>query len=112
MLQSMFPFDIFGFINGIFILVFVIVIVFLIIVIIIVYKLFHSNVDDVKKGSVNIYRKLPTQSHNASVEISKETIKEKLVEDKEVNTCKYCGEKIGDSAQFCPFCGSDLSKNG
>ena len=112
MLQSFFPFDIFGFFSGFFILVFVIVIIFLIIVIIIVYKILHSNVDDVKKKSVNIYRKRPSQSQNASVEKSKENTKEKLTKDKEVSTCIYCGEKIGDSVKFCPFCGSDLSING
>ena len=51
MLQDLFPFDIFGFINGIFVIVFVIVIIFFIIVILIVYKLIHLNVDNVKKKS-------------------------------------------------------------
>jgi len=109
MLQSFFPFDIFGFFSGFFILVFVIVIIFLIIVIIIVYKILHSNVDDVKKKSVNIYRKRPSQSQNASVEKSKENAEEELIKDKHVSICKYCGENVEETATYCPFCGSNLT---
>jgi hypothetical protein len=109
MLQSFFPVDIFGFISGIFILVFVIVIVFLIIVIIIVYKILHSNVDDVNRKSVKTPPDVFSQPQGFSVETTKETTKEKLGEEKEVNSCKYCGENIEENTAFCPYCGSNLT---
>ena len=104
MLQNMFPFDMFGFMSGIFIIIFVIAIIFFVIVVLIVYKLLHSNVDNVKKKSgkntivpnENIYK------------VSNEKVKKEVVAEKEISMCKYCGEKIEDTATFCPFCGSNL----
>ncbi len=102
----MFPFDIFGFIGGVFILIFVIVIIVFIVVIIIIYKILHSNVNDVKRKSVettNIYKA-------SNITIPKEEIKQETIKKNEINTCKYCGEEIEDKAVFCPFCGSNLSE--
>ena len=99
MLHTMFQFDIFGFISGFFILVFVIAIIFFVIVILIVYKLLHSNVENVKKKSIKA-TSLPIEN---AIESPKEKVK------KEINTCKYCGENIEDNATFCPFCGSNLT---
>ena len=100
----MFPFDIFGFIGGFFILVFVIVIIIFIIVIVIVYKLLHSNVDNVKKKSLKVTN-IPVEDISNT---SKENVKEELKTEEIMNTCKYCGERIEETATFCPFCGSNL----
>ena len=106
MLQNMFPFDIFGFMSGMFILIFVIVIIVFIIVIIIVYKLLHTNVENVKKSKF----KLPKlRAENAGTTFV-ETDKEDLTVEKMSSKCKYCGEKIEDDIAFCPFCGSNLSE--
>lgn len=105
MLQNSFPFDIFGFLSGFFILIFVIAIIFFVIVILIVYKLLHSNVDNVKKKSV----KVPAIPVDKISNTSKETAKEEFKIEKSIRTCKYCGEKIDENATFCPFCGSNLT---
>ena len=106
MLQTMFPFDIFGFFSGFFILIFIIVIVIFVIVIIIIYKLLHTNVDNVKTKKKTIKTgSLPSENKYRA---SNEIVKDKLVTEKEVNICKYCGERIEDNAPFCPFCGSNL----
>ena len=106
MLQNLFPFDIFGFMSGFFFLVFVIVIIFFVIVILIVYKLLHSNVENVhaKKKPVNAGSSLIENNFTSS----NEEVKKKLIIENEINICKYCGEKIEDTATFCPFCGSNL----
>lgn len=106
MLQDMFPFDIFGFFSGFFILIFIIVIVIFVIVIIIIYKLLHTNVDDVKtKKKADKTRNLPRVNRYRA---SNEIIKDKLVTEKKINMCKYCGERIEDKTTFCSFCGSNL----
>ncbi len=106
MLQSMFPFDIFGFFSGFFILIFVIVIIIFVIVIIIIYKLLHTNVDNVKtrKKAVKAGESPRKNIYRASTE----PVKDKLVTEKKINTCKYCGERIEEKATFCSFCGSNL----
>ena len=100
----MFPSDIFGFISGFFILIFVIAIIFFIVVIFIVYKLLHTNVDNVKKKHVKSNNKI-TES---IIDISKESSKNELKAEKFINTCIYCGENIEDKATYCPYCGSNL----
>ena len=105
MLLELFPFDIFNFISGIFILVFVIVIIFFIIVILIVYKLLHTNVYNVKKKAVKVIE-APIEN---SVSVSKEKEKEELITVKDVSVCKYCGENVEENVTFCPFCGSNLT---
>ncbi|MBY9008326.1 MAG: zinc ribbon domain-containing protein [Candidatus Lokiarchaeota archaeon] len=102
--QNMFPFDIFGFMSGMFVLIFVIAMIFFIIVIIIVYKLLHTNVDNVKKKSVKITN-IPNES---VIKASKENAKDKLITEEIVSTCKYCGENIDENTSFCPYCGSNL----
>jgi len=97
--------DMFGFMSGIFIIIFVIAIIFFIIVIVIVYKLFHSNVDDVKKKPVKVTN-IPVENIKKS---SKEIAKDELITEKFVSTCKYCGENIDESTSFCPYCGSNLT---
>ncbi len=102
----MFPFDMFGFMSGMFILIFIIVIIVFIIVIIIVYKLLHSNVDHENKTR----SKLPKlRTEDAGTTIVKKD-KENLTKEKMSSKCKYCGEKIEDDIAFCPFCGSNLSE--
>ena len=102
----MFPFDIFGFLNGVFILIFVIVIIVFIIIVIIIYKLLHINVDHVNKTRY----KLPSlRTENTGSTIIK-IDKEDLTVEKMSSKCKYCGEKIEEDIPFCPFCGSNLSK--
>lgn len=105
MLQTMFPFDIFGFFSGFFILIFVIVIVIFVIVIIIIYKLLHTNVDNVRPKKVDKAGSSPRVNKYRS---TNETVKDKLATEKKINTCKYCSERIEDNATFCPFCGSNL----
>ena len=97
--------DMFGFMSGMFIIIFVVAIVFFIIVILIVYKLLHSNVDNVKKKSTKT-TSIPIAN---TIEVSKEKTNEELIKNKEVNTCKYCGENIEETTTFCPFCGSNLT---
>jgi len=106
MLQTMFPFDIFGFISGFFILIFIIVIIVFIIVIIVVYKLLHSNVDNENKTKFEM-PKLRTDDARATF-VKRD--KENLTKEKISNKCKYCGEKIEENIAFCPFCGSNLSE--
>ena len=102
----MFPFDIFGFMSGMFILIFIVVIIVFVIVIIIVYKLLHSNIDHQSKTRYKL-QKLPTENAGTTfVKIDKEDLTKEKVSAK----CKYCGEKIEDDIAFCPFCGSDLSE--
>jgi hypothetical protein len=106
MLQNMFPFDIFGFIGGFFILVFVIVIIVFVIVIIIVYKLLHSNVDHENKTRYKV-PKLGTEDVDTTfVPMDKSN----LIKENMSSKCKYCGEKIEENIAFCPFCGSNLSE--
>ena len=106
MLQDMFPFDIFGFFSGFFILIFVIVIIIFVIVIIIIYKLLHTNVDNVK--TKNRAAKAGGAPRVNRYRASYEPVKDTLVKEKKINTCKYCGEGIEENATFCPFCGSNL----
>ena len=101
----MFPFDIFGFIGGFFILIFVIVIIVFIIVIIIVYKLLHTNVYLEDKPTSKSPKLRTEDAKTAFVQIDKE----ELTKEKMGLNCKYCGEKIEDNAVFCAFCGSNLS---
>ena len=103
--QNMFPSDMFDFMSGMFIIILVIAIVFFIIVILIVYKLLHSNVDNVKKKSV----KTTNIPNEYIIKTSKENTNEELIIDKKIDTCKYCSEKIEDTDTFCPFCGSNLT---
>ncbi len=106
MQQTMFPFDIFGFISGFFILIFIVVIIVFVIIIIVVYKLLHSNVDHVDKTKF-VKPKLHTKdARNTFVKKNEES----LTKEKISNKCKYCGEKIEEGIAFCPFCGSNLSE--
>ena len=103
----MFPFDIFGFMSGFIILIFVIAIIFFVVVILIIYKLLHSNVNDVNKkrrsknkesaDTENIYRR------------KDEDMKEKSTTAKNMSICKFCREQIEENAIFCTYCGSNLS---
>lgn len=106
MLQEIFPSDIFGFISGIIVLVFVIAIIFFIIVILIVYKLLHTNVDNVKKKKVKIIEAL----NETSLPTSKENEKQEVNTIKEANLCKYCGQNVDQNISFCPYCGSNLTE--
>ena len=105
MLQTMFPFDIFGFISGFFILIFVIVIIVFIIIIIVVYKLLHSNVDHESKTKFKMPKLRTEDVGTTFVKIDKEYLTKEKISSK----CKYCGEKIEENITFCPFCGSNLS---
>ena len=109
MLHIMFQFDIFGFIGGFFILVFVIAIIFFVIVILIVYKLLHSNVDNVKKKSVKTYTDFQAQTRNSTVGVLKENANGKSNKEEIVSICKYCGENVDENTTFCPYCGSNLA---
>ena len=102
----MFPFDIFGFLRGIFVLIFVIVIIVFIIVIIIVYKILHSNVDHRYKTKFKLPKLHTVDAKTTFVK----TDKENLTKEKVSAKCKYCGEKIEEDIAFCSFCGSDLSE--
>ena len=104
MLLTMFPFDIFGFISGFFILIFVIVIIVFIIIIIVVYKLLHSNVDHESKSK---YKMPKLQAENRVTTFVKKE-KEDLTKEKISSKCKYCGEDIEEDIKYCPFCGSNL----
>ena len=104
--QNSFPFDIFGFINSLFILIFVVVIIVFIIVIIIVYKLLHSNVDHKSKARYKM-PKLGTED-NGTTFVKQD--KEDLIKERMSNKCKYCGEKIEEDIAFCSFCGSNLTE--
>ena len=84
---------------------FVIAIIIFVIVILVVYKLLHSNVDNVKKKSVK-YSNIPVDTISNT---SKENAKEDLMMEKSISICKYCSEKIEENATFCPFCGSNLT---
>ena len=102
----MFPFDIFGFIGGFFILIFVIVIIVFIIVIIIVYKLLHSNVDHKNKTTFKLPKLRTEDAKTTFIQVDKE----ELTKEKTSSRCKYCGEQIEENIAFCPFCGSNLSE--
>ncbi|NHJ22603.1 MAG: zinc ribbon domain-containing protein [Candidatus Lokiarchaeota archaeon] len=105
MLDGLFPFDIFSFINGIIILVFIIAIVFFIIVILIVYKLLHTNVDNVKKRSKKA-PKVPAESVDLP---QKELKKDNSISVNNITKCKYCGQEVEENTVFCQYCGSDLT---
>ncbi len=106
MLQTMFPFDIFGFISGFFILIFVIVIIVFIIIIIVVYKLLHSNVDHETKTRYKMPKLRTENARTTFVKIDKDD----LTKEKMSSKCKYCGEEIEEDIKYCPFCGSNLSE--
>ncbi len=95
----MFPFDIFGFMSGMFILIFIIVII-------VVYKLLHSNVDHENKTRYKIPKLRTEDAGTTIVKIDKEN----LTKEKMSSNCKYCGGKIEDTATFCPLCGSNLTE--
>jgi hypothetical protein len=72
--------------------------------VVIVYKLFHSNIDNVKKKQAkNIYRTTDSTQNK-----SKETVKQELKPDNFVKNCKYCGEAIEKNTLICPYCGWNL----
>ena len=105
MLLNLFQFDIFGFISGFVIIVFVIAIIFFIIVILVVYKLLHSNVDNIEKKRVKVTNIHVENISNKSKNISMDKLSTKEI----LSDCKYCGEKVEENATFCPYCGSNLS---
>ena len=102
----MFPFDIFGFISGFFILIFVIVIIVFIIIIIVIYKLLHSNVDHKNKSTFKLPKLRTENARTSFVKIDKEDLTKEKISSK----CKYCSEKIEDNIAYCPFCGSNLAE--
>ena len=102
----MFPFDIFGFIGGFFILIFVVVIIVFIIVIIIVYKLLHSNVYLEDKTTLKLPKLRTENAETTFAQIDKEV----LSKEKMSSSCKYCGENIEEDIAYCPSCGSNLSE--
>ena len=104
--QYSFPFDIFGFITSMFILIFVVVIIVFIIIIIVVYKLLHSNVDHENKTAFKLPKLRTDNDGTTVVKIDKGD----LTKEKMSSKCKYCGEKIEDDIVFCPVCGSNLSE--
>ncbi|MFX1280062.1 MAG: zinc-ribbon domain-containing protein [Promethearchaeota archaeon] len=95
---------IFSTITATFLVILVIAVIFFIIILLIVYKLIHSNVNNVKKRSEpydkvtyeNI-RKLPSNND----------FKKKKLQDNSL-TCRYCGEQVRENVNFCPLCGSFL----
>ncbi len=103
----MFPFDIFGFISGFFILIFLVVIIVFIIIIIVIYKLLHTNVYLEDKTTFKLPKLHTKDTGTTSVKIDRE---EDLTKEKISSKCKYCGEKIEDNIAYCPFCGSNLSE--
>lgn len=105
MLLDLLSFDIFGFISGFFVIVFVIAIIFFIIVILIVYKLLHTNVDNVNKKS----RRAPKVTIENPINDLREKEKEQKIEEKSIYVCKFCGENIEENITYCPYCGSDLT---
>ncbi len=104
--QNSFPFDIFGFITSIFVLIFVVVIIVFIIIIIVVYKLLHSNVDHDTKTTFKVPKLGSDNTRTTNVKIEQGV----LTTEKLSAKCKYCGEKIEEDIKFCPFCGSNLSE--
>ncbi|MFX0010851.1 MAG: zinc ribbon domain-containing protein, partial [Candidatus Hermodarchaeota archaeon] len=86
-------------------LVFVVAIVFFIIVILIVYKLLHTNVDNVKKKS-RITSKVPAKSVDLP---PKELKKENSISVNNISRCKYCGQEVEENTTFCQYCGSNLT---
>jgi len=101
----MFPFDIFEFIGGIFVIIFIVAIIFFIIVIVIVYKLLHTNVDNVKKRAAKSTLNFIKDDLSPSKEIVTEEPKTTVV----AHNCKYCGQNIEENTSYCSFCGSNLT---
>lgn len=95
---------IFSNLTATFVLILVIAVIFFIIILLIVYKLIHSNVNNVKKRSEPFDKVNHENIRNLS---SDNDFKKEKLEDNSL-TCRYCGEQVRENVNFCPLCGSFL----
>jgi hypothetical protein len=98
--------SIFEFIGLSFIVVFVAVVIFLILIIIIVLKLLRMNVNEDNSKKIDKDKKIAEPPVHLIEPLNK-------VDKKENNAgvnaqfCTYCGENVSDGLEHCPFCGAE-----
>ena len=101
-LANLFITDIFGYFNTLIILISVVAVVIFIIVIIIVYKLMHSNVNQVRIKQKSI------TSDNPYIKRDLDEKKEEAIPQKSI-FCSYCGAELKKISKYCPLCGAKMS---
>ena len=98
--------SIFEFIGSFFVIIFVAVVIFLIIVILIVIKLLRMNVnEDISKKIDKNMKIAETPVH--STESLNNMDKKENNSRMNAQFCTYCGENISKGLKHCPFCGAE-----
>ena len=98
--------SIFEFIGSFFVVIFVVVVIFLIIIILIVFKLLRMNVNEDKSKKIDKDKDIAEPTVHLIEPLNK-------VDKKENNTllnaqfCKFCGENVSEGLKLCPFCGAE-----
>lgn len=98
--------SIFEFIGSFFVVIFVVVVIFLIIIILIVFKLLRMNVNENNSKKIDRDKKIAEPPVHLIEPLNK-------VDKKENNArmnaqfCTYCGENISKGLKHCPFCGAE-----
>ena len=98
--------SIFEFIGLSFAVILVVVVIFLIIVILIVLKLLKMNVNEDNSKKIDKDKKIAEPTVYLIEPLNK-------VDKKENNTlvnaqfCKFCGENVSEGLKLCPFCGAE-----
>jgi len=102
--------SIFEFIGSFFVIIFVAVVIFLIIVILIVIKLLRMNVNEDISKKIDKDKNIVEPTVHL-IELSKNGDKkgDKKENNSRVNAqfCTYCGENISKGLKHCPFCGAE-----
>ncbi len=98
--------SIFEFIRSFFVVVFVVVVIFLILVILIVFKLLRMNVNEDKSKKIDKDKKIAEPSVHL-IESLNNVDKKKSDAGVNAQFCTFCGENISKGLKLCPFCGTE-----
>jgi len=98
--------SIFEFIGLSFVVVFVAVVIFLIIVILIISKLLRMNVNEDNSKKIDKDKKI-AEPTVLLIETSKKRDKKENNTGVNAQFCTYCGENVSNRSKHCPFCGAE-----
>jgi 5-bromo-4-chloroindolyl phosphate hydrolysis protein len=98
--------SIFEFISLSFVVIFVGVVIFLIIVIIIVLKLLRMNVNEDNSKKIDIGKDIVEPTVHL-IELSKKGDKKENNARVNAQFCTFCGENVSEGLKHCPFCGAE-----
>ncbi|TKJ24401.1 MAG: hypothetical protein CEE42_11245 [Promethearchaeota archaeon Loki_b31] len=98
--------SIFEFIGLSFVVVFVAVVIFLILVILIVFKLLRMNVNEDNSKEIDKDKNIVEPTVHL-IELSKKGDKKENNARVNAQFCTYCGENISKGLKHCPFCGAE-----